>query len=45
MKHNNIVGYSYCNGDMFRSFRPSSGHLTGTYHRYMQCTHAVWYPI
>jgi hypothetical protein len=30
IKHNNIFSFPYLNGDMFRSFRSSSGHLTGT---------------
>ena len=30
VKHNNTFGYSYFSGDMFRSFRPSSDHLTET---------------
>jgi hypothetical protein len=30
IQHNNIFSFSNFNGDMFRSFRPSSGHLTET---------------
>jgi len=26
-----VFSFPYFNGDMFRSFRPSSGHLTETY--------------
>jgi len=28
VKHNNILGFLYFNGDMFLYFRPSSGHTT-----------------
>jgi hypothetical protein len=30
IKYNNIFSFPYFNGDIFRSFRPSSGHLTET---------------
>jgi len=30
IKHNNVFSFPYFNGDMFQSFRPSSGRLTET---------------
>jgi hypothetical protein len=37
-----LVLYSYFNGDTLRFFQPSSGHLTQTQVRYMQCNHVLW---
>ena len=31
VQHNNIFRFIYFSGDMFRSFRLPSGHLTGTF--------------